>query len=141
MTGLISSLARFLLAWVFVRAGVDVLRHPENRVKTASAFLDQVRSVLPILPEDKTLVVRGNAGLQVVAAAVLALGRGDAPRWAALTLAASLVPTTLGGHAFWKHTDPTARAQQWIHFDKNLAMLGGLLFFGLQPRHTRRHYR
>ena len=42
-------------------------------------------------------------------------------------LAASLVPTTAAGHRFWEESDPTARAQQRIHFFKNVSMLGGLL--------------
>ena len=42
-------------------------------------------------------------------------------------LAASLVPTTVAGHQFWNETDPAAKANQKIHFFKNLSMLGGLL--------------
>jgi uncharacterized membrane protein YphA (DoxX/SURF4 family) len=45
----------------------------------------------------------------------------------ALVLAALMVPTTLGGHAFWHESDPRTRAQQRLHFFKNLAMLAGLL--------------
>ena len=55
------------------------------------------------------------------------LTAGRLPRLAALALAASMVPMTLGGHAFWRHDDPTHRSQQQIHFDKNLAIIGGLL--------------
>jgi uncharacterized membrane protein YphA (DoxX/SURF4 family) len=125
------TVARLLLAWVFVRAGMDVLRNPEPRVKTASGFLDELRSRVPVVPDDKLLMVRTNAMLMVGSGGLLALGVQPFSRLAALALCASLVPTTLGGHAFWTHTDPAARAQQWIHFDKNLAMLGGLLYFAL----------
>jgi uncharacterized membrane protein YphA (DoxX/SURF4 family) len=127
------TLARLLLAWVFIRSGLDVLRNPEPRVKTASGFLDELRTRVPLVPEDKLLMVRTNAGLMLVAGGLLALGVQPLSRLAALALCVSLVPTTLGGHAFWTHTDPAARAQQWIHFDKNLAMAGGLLYFALQP--------
>jgi uncharacterized membrane protein YphA (DoxX/SURF4 family) len=125
------NVARVLLAWVFIRAGFDVLRNPEPRVKTAGGFLDSLRSQVPIVPEDKLLMVRVNASVMVGAGALLALGVRPFSRLAALGLCASLVPTTLGGHAFWTHEDPAARAQQWIHFDKNMAMLGGLLYFAL----------
>ncbi len=125
------TVARLLLAWVFIRAGIDVLRNPEPRVRTAGGFLDSLRSQVPIVPEDKLVLVQTNAGLMVFAGALLALGARPFSRLAALALCGSLVPTTLGGHAFWTHEDPTARAQQWIHFDKNLAMLGGLLYFAL----------
>ena len=57
----------------------------------------------------------------------MALALGVFARPASLALAASLVPTTLAGHAFWQETDPAAKAQQRIQFLKNLAMLGGLL--------------
>jgi uncharacterized membrane protein YphA (DoxX/SURF4 family) len=131
--------ARLFLAWVFVRNGLDVLRHPEPRAKTAGAFIDQTRALLPLLPDDKLALVRANAAVQVGAGGLLALGAGNLSRLAALTLAASLVPTTLGGHAFWTHEDPSSRAQQRIHFDKNLAILGGLLFVALHSpdRHRR----
>ena len=42
-------------------------------------------------------------------------------------LAATLVPTTAAGHRFWEEQDPAERAQQRIHFFKNVSMLGGLI--------------
>jgi putative oxidoreductase len=71
-------------------------------------------------------VVRGNAAVQVLGGALLALG--VAPRLSALALAGSLIPTTLAGHSYWAVEDPAARKQQRIQFHKNMAMLGGLLF-------------
>jgi uncharacterized membrane protein YphA (DoxX/SURF4 family) len=47
-------------------------------------------------------------------------------RSAAITLAMSLIPTTVAGHAFWRLTDKSQRAAQRIHFEKNVAILGGL---------------
>jgi uncharacterized membrane protein YphA (DoxX/SURF4 family) len=61
----------------------------------------------------------------VVAGTALALG--IFPRWAAGVLFASLVPTTLAGHPWWKEEDDQARAQQRIHFLKNVAIIGGLV--------------
>src|SRR6202044_3854213 len=52
---------------------------------------------------------------------------GKFPRLSALALAATLVPTTLAGHPYWEVKDEKERAQQRIHFLKNLTMLGGLL--------------
>jgi uncharacterized membrane protein YphA (DoxX/SURF4 family) len=52
-----------------------------------------------------------------------------------------MVPTTLGGHAFWRHDDPTRRSQQQIHFDKNLAIIGGLLLAALERPALPRHFR
>ena len=42
-------------------------------------------------------------------------------------LGLSLIPTTLAGHRFWEEQDEMRRAQQRIHFFKNLSMLGGLM--------------
>jgi uncharacterized membrane protein YphA (DoxX/SURF4 family) len=131
MIALPRMLGRLLLAWMFVQAGQDVLRHPDPRVKTAGGFLDELHARVPLVPDDKLLMVRANAAVMVVAGSLLALGLQPFARLAALALSVSLVPTTLSGHAFWTHEDPAARAQQWIHFNKNLAMLGGLLFFAL----------
>ena len=37
------------------------------------------------------------------------------------------MPTTAAGHRFWEEQDPAERAQQRIHFFKNVSMLGGLI--------------
>ncbi len=66
-----------------------------------------------------------NGAAQVLGGLALATGR--VPRLAALVLAGSLLPTTAAGHRFWEETDKTQRANQQIHFFKNVSMLGGLL--------------
>jgi len=126
LRSLLQGIVRPLLAWVFVGGGVDVLRNPGPRVATAAPTIDQIRTVVPVLPDDNETVVRLNAGAQIAAGVALALGK--VPRLAALTLAGSLIPTTYAGHAFWKISDDQPRAMQRVHFNKNLAILGGLLF-------------
>ncbi len=123
--------ARVLTGSTYVLLGFDALRAPGGRVDQAAPLLAAIRTKVPLPAEDE-LVVRGNAAVQVLAGTMLALGR--APRLSALALAASLVPTTLAGHAYWTIEDPAARKQQRIHFHKNLALIGGLLFAALdQP--------
>ncbi len=117
--------ARILTGSTYVLLGFDALRAPGARVDQAATVLGAVRKVVP-LPADDTLVVRGNAAVQVLAGTLLALGR--APRLSALALAGSLVPTTLAGHVYWTIEDPAVRKQQRIQFHKNMAMIGGLLF-------------
>lgn len=116
--------ARVLTGSTYILLGLDAVRAPGKRVELAGPVLSAIRSRVP-LPEDDELLVRVNAGTQVAAGAMLALG--VAPRLAAAVLAASLVPTTLAGHPYWTVEDPAQRAQQRIHFHKNLALIGGLL--------------
>jgi putative oxidoreductase len=124
-------LARPMLATIFVAGGVNALRNTEGHAAKAKKVTDKVVPAaqkaapqVPI-PTDPATLVRINAGAQILAAAALATGR--APRLSASVLAASLVPTTLAGHAFWNETDPQARNAQRLQFYKNTSVLGGLL--------------
>jgi len=116
--------ARVLTGSTYALLGVDAVRTPGGRVGQAASTLAIVRKAVP-LPKDDELVVRGNAAVQAVSGGLLAVGR--LPRLSALALVASLIPTTLAGHAFWTIEDPTARKLQRTQFLKNMAMLGGLL--------------
>ena len=127
--------ARMLTGSTYVLLGFDAVRAPGGRVDQAAATLATVRTVVP-LPENDELIVRANAGVQVLGGALLALGK--VPRLSALALAGSLIPTTAAGHAFWTIEDPVVRKQQRTQFTKNLAMLGGLVFAVLdRPRRAR----
>jgi putative oxidoreductase len=116
--------ARMLTGSTYVLLGFDALREPGGRVDLAGPLLARMRKVVP-LPDDDEQLVRINAGVQVVAGAMLALG--IAPRLSALALAGSLVPTTFAGHSYWDLEDPAAQKAQRVQFHKNMAMLGGLL--------------
>ena len=120
----VRGVARVLTGSTYALLGMDAFRTPGKRVNTAGPLLASMRRVAP-LPEDDELLVRANAAAMVVAGTSLALGR--LPRLSAAALLASMIPTTLAGHAYWTHDDPAARAQQRVQFHKNLAMIGGLL--------------
>jgi uncharacterized membrane protein YphA (DoxX/SURF4 family) len=122
---LVRRAARPLLGWVFISSGIDVLRNPHPRAATAGPTIDRITGTASFLPDDRVTIVRANAAVMLGAGTMLALGK--APRLSALTLVASLVPTTIGGHAYWQHEDPVKRAQNRIHLNKNLAIIGGLL--------------
>ncbi len=77
------------------------------------------------MPDDTEQAVRLNGAVQLTAGVLLAIGW--LPRLSALAIAGTLVPTTAAGHRFWESDDEQERAQQRIHFLKNLAMFGGLL--------------
>ena len=123
------TIARPLLASMFLVGGVNALRNPDMLAKRAKPVLDRVapllkQSPLPI-PDDPATIVRLNGAVHVGAGLALATGR--APRISAAVLALSLVPTTLGGHRFWEEQDPAVKTQQRLNFFKNLSMLGGLI--------------
>jgi uncharacterized membrane protein YphA (DoxX/SURF4 family) len=124
-------IARPMLASMFVVGGVNALRNAPAVARKAAPVTEKVvpmiRRVVPTvpIPEDPVTLVRLNAAVQIGAAAALATGR--APRLSAAVLAASLVPTTLAGHRFWEAGDKDTRAQQQLHFFKNVSMLGGLI--------------
>jgi uncharacterized membrane protein YphA (DoxX/SURF4 family) len=118
-------LARPMLAAIFLSGGLDALRNPSPKVPAAAGVAPSIAAKLPYLPEDPEQLVRINGAVQVVAGAMLALGRF--PRLSSMLLAASLIPTTIAGHRYWEEDDPGLRAQQRIHFYKNLGLLGGLM--------------
>ena len=125
--------ARPMLAAIFISGGIEALRSPQTHARVAKPVLeavepavDQAAEIAPLegRPDDETLV-KIDAGVKIVAGTMLAFGKF--PRLASTALAASLVPTTLAGHRFWEEDDPEVRAQQQIHFLKNVGLLGGLL--------------
>lgn len=119
-------LARPMIAALFVSSGIDTLRNPEPRVRTAKPLIDKAAGMAPeSVPTDPETLVKVNAGVHVGAGLTLALGKF--PRLSAATLAASMVPTTLAGHAFWEHDDEASRKNHQTQFLKNVSVLGGLL--------------
>lgn len=111
----IRSLARPMLAGMYVIDGAAALRSPGARV-------DAVRAAGLSEPEK---LVKVNAATMLVGGLTLATGK--LPRLSALALAATLVPTTYVGHGFWSESDPDVKSGQQQQFLKNLSMLGGLL--------------
>ena len=128
---LLRSVARPMLASMFVYGGAMALRSPGPRAAKAQPVADLMKKAAPSLPVNGSNLTRVNGGVQLVAG--LALATGHVPRLAALTLAATLPPTSVVGHPYWNETDPAARANQRIHFLKNLSMTGGLLMATLDP--------
>jgi uncharacterized membrane protein YphA (DoxX/SURF4 family) len=110
---------------MFISGGVDAIQAPEGKVKAAAAVTEPLKARFPSLPEDPATLVRLNGMVQVGAGGLLAIGK--LPRLASWALVASVIPTTYAGHRFWDEVDDDARAQQRVHFLKNLGLLGGLI--------------
>jgi putative oxidoreductase len=120
--------ARVMIGVPFVWLGYEAVAEPGGRVDMAAELG---------VPSPET-AVRLNGAAMVAGGAALALG--VLPKWAALGLIASLVPTTLAGHPFWRGDDPAASKANRIQALKNLGLAGGLLAIaaaagtGTQPR-------
>ena len=108
----------------FIVMGYQAASTPEKRAGAAVSLG---------LPEPETMV-RINGVAMILGGAALALN--TLPRAAAAGLAASLIPTTLAGHPFWKADDDVARATQQVHFLKNLGLIGGLVSFSAAVPHA-----
>lgn len=136
---LVDRLARPMLAAIFVVGGIDTLREPDAKVKTASPMVQAAvdrfgENGLPArVPTDPATLVKVDAGVKIVAGLALALNKF--PRLAALVLALNLVPTTYAAHAYWEHEDPAERGKQRLQLLKNLGLFGGLLSTALRRSH------
>ena len=127
---LVRRIARPLLAAPFVYGGISTLRKPQDRVPGAAPVVEKIAATadkqLPVqVPRDVQQWVQADAAIKVAAGSLFALNKF--PRLTALVLSASIVPTTLAGHRFWEHQDPTERFGQISNFLKNAGLLGGLL--------------
>ncbi len=130
--------ARPMLASVFFVGAATALKNAPSLAPKASRVTDKVvplaQRVAPAVPvpTDPVTIVRINAGVQIAAAAALATGR--APRLSSAVLAASLLPTTIAGHAFWREQDPATKNVQRLNFFKGVSLVG-------RPAHRRRRHR
>lgn len=59
----------------------------------------------------------------------LCLMLGLATRYAALLLVAFTIVATLIAHRYWEFTDAAMRRVQFINFEKNLMIIGGIIAF------------
>jgi putative oxidoreductase len=128
-------IARPMLASAFFVGSASALKNAPTLAPKASRVTEKVVPLVqravpgaPI-PSDPVTLVRINAGVQLVAAAALATGR--VPRLSSTVLAASLLPTTVAGHAFWRETDPATKKTQRLNFFKGISLVGGLLIAGV----------
>lgn len=130
---LVRLVARPMLASIFVVQGVNTLRDPQPITPAAQRLTDKVAPTLQqassAAPTDAETLARVNGAVQ--AGAGIALAAGKCPRLAALTLTATLVPTTLARHAFWEADSDEDKRTQRVHFLKNVSLAGGLLVAGV----------
>lgn len=128
---LLRTVARPMLATMFVSGGAMALRKPDALAVKAQPVADVLHKLAPRARISTRNLVRLNALVQITAGACLATGR--MPRTSAIVLAATMPATTVSGHPFWNETDPVAKRNQRTHFLKNVSLTGGLLLSTLDP--------
>ncbi len=118
-----------MLAATFISRGVEALRSPKPAADAARPALDELSKlpdpVGPNVPTDAETVVRVTAAVQIGAGLLLSTGR--LPRLSATALALSVVPSSLGAHAFWAESDPSRKAQERRAFIADVSLVGGLI--------------
>lgn len=113
-------LARVLLAGVFIGLGAERLLGAVGIGPLAGSVLSNATLAL--------------SALELVAGLLLALGWQV--RLLAMLIAAFLVADAVLAHPFWRYSGSEAHAQ-WLHFLKNLGVVGGLLLLTATSRGRR----
>jgi len=118
-----------MLSAVFISRGVDALRSPKPAADAARPTLEGL-SKLPDpvgtnVPSNAETVARVNAAVQIGGGLLLATGR--LPRVASAALALTVVPGSLGGHMFWRESDPQRKADERRAFLTDVSLIGGLI--------------
>jgi uncharacterized membrane protein YphA (DoxX/SURF4 family) len=118
-----------MLSAVFISRGVEALRSPKPAVDASRQTLEGL-SKLPDpvgtnVPSDPEMVAKVTAAVQIGGGLLLATGR--LPRFASAALALSVVPSSLGGHAFWSEDDPQRKADERRAFVTDISLIGGLI--------------
>ena len=115
-------LGRILYGGLFILAGVNHFRHTSMMTGyTASKGIPAPR-----------VAVLGSGVLILFGGLSIALG--FRPAWGTISLTVFLVPTTLTLHNFWADIDPSARMNNLVNFEKNMALLGAAWMFLMLPQ-------
>ena len=107
--------ARLLMAAIFIISGYGKIKGFDRTAGYMTGAGIPMAQVL-LVP---TIAIELGGGLL--------LAVGYKARWAALALFLFVVPATYFFHAFWSAA-PDQAVNQMINFQKNLAILGGLLY-------------
>lgn len=120
------SLARPLLASVFIVDGWDALRRPQQHADKLGALakpLSALSERVPAVPSDAAALARVSGAVSVAAGLLLATGR--APRLAAGVLALVAIPLTIANRP--DADDEDARREQKRVLLRNAALVGALI--------------
>jgi uncharacterized membrane protein YphA (DoxX/SURF4 family) len=118
-----------MLATTFITRGVEALKSPQPAADAARSTLEGLSKlpdpVGPNVPTNAETVAKVTAGVQIGAGLLLAAGK--LPRLSSAALAVSVVPASLGSHAFWNETDPARKAAERKALLADVGLIGGLI--------------
>lgn len=106
---------RLLLALIFILSGWGKIGGFEGTV----GYIASKGLPMPQVAAVAAIVIELGAGILLIL--------GWQTRWAATALLIFLIPTTLFFHNFWAF-EAAQQAGEQIHFLKNLAIMGGMLY-------------
>lgn len=118
-----------MLSAVFISRGIEALRSPKPATDATRQTLEGL-SKLPDpvgtnVPSNAETVAKVTAAVQIGGGLLLATGR--LPRVASAALALTVVPSSLGGHAFWNEVDPQRKTDERRAFVTDISLIGGLI--------------
>jgi uncharacterized membrane protein YphA (DoxX/SURF4 family) len=120
--GYLFLLGRILYGGFFVLAGINHFRHTSMMAGyAASKGVPAAR--VAVLGTGILLLLGG-----------LSIVLGYRPTWGVVFLTAFLVPTTLMMHNFWADADPSARMNNRVNFQKNMALFGAAWMLIMVPQ-------
>ena len=108
-------IGRILIAFVFLQSGYDKVLNYGKTVTLMTQKGMPMAEVL-IIP---TIIILLAGGLMILL--------GWYARWGALALIVLVIPATLYFHSYWTYS-PAQQLNQFLHFAKNLAILGALFY-------------
>lgn len=120
---LVRTIARPLLASSFIVAGVERIRHADQTAQNLGIVLRPIANAVP--NADEKIVARTIGGVQLVAGALLAIGK--LPRFAGFLL--TVTSTVNAAAEFGAADTATAAGRHWQRNQllKNVSLLGGVL--------------
>ena len=108
-------LGRLIFGGFFAYNGINHFLHQKSMSQYAEA--KGVPAAESAIPATGAMLLAGGASIMT----------GLKPRQGLAAVIGFLIPVTLQMHRFWEEQDPNQRMAEFIHFTKNVALLGAAL--------------
>ena len=115
-------IGRILYALVFLLSGINHLRN-SGAMAGYAASKGVPAAQLAVLATGLMMLLGG-----------LSIALGVQPTWGVVLITVFLIPATMMMHNFWADTDPMARLNNFINFQKNVALLGAAWMMLMVPQ-------